>query len=222
MNCKEELYRKVQKTREHLGIGEWYYPLPYLPTIIPLYTDIYVRETPLITPGLRGMTVSDPETGSLAMLLDLSSPKEVRHFAAAHELIHCEHHPIIRGATFKSYDTIGHMQNRFLEWEANEGAAEFIMPYQIFIPLFFAYVECHDGMIRHAVEDLAIFFRVNVAAIDYRIASLRYELWQYAFGIPIRQITVMSASLQKKKGIHVNGAIDSTYDLWNCFGRYYA
>lgn len=212
---KAKLYRKVQATRDHLGITSLDYPLPYLPDMIAERTNIYVRETPLLTPGLRGMTVADPFTGTLAMLLDLSASKEAKQFAAAHELMHCEHHPAIKGATYQSYDTAKHRQNMYLEWEANEGAAELIMPYKYFIPFFFVGVDVHGGYIRPVVEDLAKYYEVSEATIDHRISSLKYEMWQYACGTPIDAVELLSKSQQLKRGIDMShDTVDDFYHVW--------
>ena len=50
-------------------------------------------------------------------------------------MIHLALHRRLEQKTFNCFDKVQANQNPFTEWQANEGAAEFFVPYKI----FFAY-----------------------------------------------------------------------------------
>jgi Zn-dependent peptidase ImmA (M78 family) len=88
--------------------------------------------------------------------------------------------------------------NDHMEWQANEGAAQFLMPYQSFIP---NYVYLHDHYysklsVNHAAKSLVAHlsrqYKVGYRAAEYRINGLKKEIAQYLDGKSIENIVVKS------------------------------
>ncbi|MCL2168916.1 MAG: ImmA/IrrE family metallo-endopeptidase [Defluviitaleaceae bacterium] len=85
-----------------------------------------------------------------------------------------------------------------LEWQANEGAAQFLMPYQSFIP---NYSNAHDHFYSRlaperakdaVVEHLANHYFVGQMAVGYRLNSLQKEISQFVHGVKIEDIKVLA------------------------------
>jgi len=115
-----------------------------------------------------------------------------RNFDCMHELIHYWFHDE-QSNFFCTQD-----DNRRLEWQANEGAAQFLMPYQNFIPNYhhhhqnflksFPPETATDALITH----LSKSYGVGGLAVQYRINSLSHEIEQYINGTCINDIEVLS------------------------------
>ena len=88
------------------------------------------------------------------------------------------------------------------EWQANEGAAQFLIPYQSFIPNYcylhdrfygyFAPQAAHDMLIKA----LAGKYMVGEMTVKFRIKSLGAEISQYVGGVAVRDIKVVSGNRQ--------------------------
>ena len=114
-----------------------------------------------------------------------------KNFDCMHELIHYWFHD---RQTFYCIDSI----SDHIEWQANEGAAQFLMPYQSFIP---NYCHLHDrfytGMAPQAAHNalimaLARSYAVGETAVKFRINSLRQEIAQYIGGAAMDDIKIVS------------------------------
>ena len=58
-----------------------------------------------------------------------------RNFYGFHELIHVFSSPLNSAQTFSCFDTVKPHQNPYIEWIANEGAAELLVPYKVLLPI---------------------------------------------------------------------------------------
>jgi hypothetical protein len=85
-----------------------------------------------------------------------------------------------------------------MEWQANEGAAQFLMPYQSFIP---NYCYLHDKLYANfapqqaydmQIAALAGNYMVGEMAVKFRMDSLKSEIAQYIDGVDINKIKVVS------------------------------
>lgn len=105
---------------------------------------IEIAAIPLKTPGLRGMAKLADETSDINCILVnsiLSQPEQ--NFHGTHEFMHTIFENGKTGTTFKCYDRVMPFQNKYTEWVANEGAAELLVPYKEFIPLFFELLDTY-------------------------------------------------------------------------------
>lgn len=109
-----------------------------------------------------------------------------------HELIHYFLHDISYCQLMCSEKNI--KQDSYIEWQANEGAAQFLIPYQIFIPKYLELENKHAYSFweTESIEELAEYFNVSYGVIKNRINSLETEIVQYKEGISINALTVIS------------------------------
>ena len=133
---KEQLYRKVQGIHQMLEKSGIFPPFT-IEKICERFQNILIEYVPLKTRGLRGIvalaTEDEPDN---CILIDAFLSKEEQYFHSMHEFMHISLHQNADSKTFQCYDRVRPNQNEALEWQANEGAGELIMPYRQFIPLF--------------------------------------------------------------------------------------
>ena len=162
--------------------------------------------------SLRGLSLPSDRI----ILLNSSRTNIERNFDCAHEFIHVVKHKDEGYQTFNCFDKLHPRQNPFLEWQANEGAAEFLVPYKVFIPLFCNLVSnCHSRSDYLELKDyLAYHFYVPYSVITLRIENLKYEIRQYELGRSIDSLEILSITKQEQKGIHIAS--------YNAFFKYYS
>lgn len=169
------------------------------------------------TAGLKGMSylaANDQENN--VIMLRSSLPEDELNFVCGHEIIHVKFHRYCRIKTFSCFDKIKANQNSFLEWQANEGSAELIVPMQEFLPKIkeaLPHLKTWSDFNQFKSE-LAEYFNVTDAVITYRFESLKYELRQYLDGTPISMIRILSRAQQQAKGISVESYNDLEKALW--------
>lgn len=195
---KSKLYKKVNSIRKILDIELTSYPI-YLESYIGQTTQI--QRIPLQTDGLRGMVlIKDVPTPIIVLDENLTSNEA--NFYCGHEIFHLLGHPSKNNATFTCYDSIRPQQNCFQEWEANEGAAELLVPYQDFIPRFLSYNSEYTPFTTWEVlENLADYYHVSVPVIKIRLDNLSYEIYQYLNGTSMENIKLLSRNQLKVRGI---------------------
>ena len=89
-------------------------------------------------------------------------------------------------------------QNTFIEWQANEGAAQFLVPYQDFIP---RYNQEYEKVLSYCVNDiLADHYNVTPQVIIHRVSNLKQEFRQYENGVPIERINLVSNRQAREQG----------------------
>lgn len=185
---KAHLYQKLQKKLDSLGITNDWYPLKAVDIVkqIPGFTlkfhkfeSIYIGA--VLIRGNRDGIMANANKSSLDQNFDI-----------AHELIHYWFHPA--ADSYLSLDMLN--QNSKLEWEANEGAAELLVPYQDFIPRFLRIakvIEENHMSITDLYRHLSKHYGVQEIVIDYRIQNLDTEIMQYHFGANLQNITLSKA-----------------------------
>ena len=115
-----------------------------------------------------------------------------RNFDCMHELIHYWFHDQ------PAYQCIEGV-NTSIEWQANEGAAQFLVPYQNFIPNYCAII---DGLSIISIKTiqskidarLAMHYGVGERVIEYRRKTLMPEIEQYIKGTPMEKIKIPKGS----------------------------
>ena len=132
--------------------------------------------------------------GEFATTIGLNARRSAggKNFDCMHELIHYWLHDQCTFYCLEDMD--GHM-----EWQANEGAAQFLMPYQSFIP---NYCHLHDTLYAKfapqkayemQIAALAGSYMVGEMAVKFRMESLKNEIAQYINGVPIDKIRIASS-----------------------------
>ena len=208
---KAQLYAKVGVCRKILKNAGLSAPF-FIEDICRLCPEILIEYIPFKTNGLRGIvTLATEAEPTNCILINSRLTKEEQHFHSIHEFMHIILHPNMDSKTFKCFDTIRPNQNGSIEWQANEGAAELIMPYKQFIPLFLEmyneYANYPDrwnllygrGDIAYALGN---YYGVSGSVIKNRISGLSYEIDQVRFGhSTIDNIKILSNRKQKACGI---------------------
>lgn len=176
-----------------------------------LFSKLQISTIPFLTPGLRGLAVPADAPGSVSCILlnsTLSYPEQ--NFQGFHELIHIYESKSCPGITFRCYDKIKPDQDSYTEWVANEGAAELLMPYTVFIPYF---IELFDVYVNDSLtwnytygnadiyDVMANQFGVTNVIIRNRVSTLSYEIDRYLNGETINEIIPISHNKQLKLGI---------------------
>lgn len=188
IRSKRDLYDAVDQLRTLLGVPHTARAVDFQ-KIVCASTDTVVQLASFKTRGLQGMAIlGTPDI----ILLNERRGRLSQRFDFAHELIHCRYHRFNRSAfTCTGFSP----RDPFLEWQANEGAAELLVPYRSFVPLV---AENYHRIRRYRnLEAFIAFaahqFQVTRETIHIRLKSLSAELFQYRAGIPLDQLEILSA-----------------------------
>lgn len=178
---KDILYRAIDLVRKELDILDQSFPLNLI-NICEKRNDIEIGYMNFKTKGLRGMAVKYDNNGDNdIIILDSKQSKSEQNFYCGHELIHLTFHRNFSPKSFNCYEKTLPNQNKFIEWQANEGSAELLVPYKIFIPMYvnlcMEYKKDFLGIRKGKI--LAEYFGVSTTVIDNRIKNLQYEIYQY-------------------------------------------
>lgn len=208
MNAKEDLYKFIG------GMRKQYASLCYLRDIKSCCAsnNIQLVTRKFDTSGFCGAACVGKKHDTI-ILNERRNDKE-RMFDFVHELIHTRKHRNNEHQEFACFDK---SQDSFIEWEANEGAAEFLVSYKIFIPQF---CELYDMYTSKPVEwdleygsmslvqALADSFSATEMIIKNRIRNLSYEIDQYRNGVKTDSILLLSAKQQEQRGIEPTNYYD--------------
>lgn len=218
---KKGLYNEIGKIKEFLGFYRTSYNIDLIGYCIS--AGMHVESIPFKTPGLRGMAVVGNPKQEDIILLNSHRNKIEQNFDCGHEVIHLCLHRNIGKNSFNCFEPTKSSQNPYLEWHANEGSAEFFVPYEVLLPLLKEKVGNSQDyhIIEKAKYELAQIFNVPEAVITYRIENLKYEIKQYLDGTPLEQIEILSHRQQKLRGISVDSlnvisdkAFNEEYSAW--------
>lgn len=184
---KQRLYWLVEKIRRDYGIN---YPPPYdARTLCTSVFGLHLNTIDLKTPKLRGMS----HIPSRSIVIDSKKTDSEQNFYCMHEIIHQTVHKNRPTKSYSCYDETQADQDPFIEWEANEGAAQFLIPYQDFIPRVAMYFNAYSP---HALwglqEMLSDHYFVSQQVIGIRLDSLSYEIDQYRQGVSMENIELLS------------------------------
>lgn len=192
------------------------YPLDIF-TVCSAFSNLEIAVVPFTTPGLRGMAQPADASSPISCILLNSNLSYVEHnFQGIHELIHIYESEFCPGLTFRCYDRIKPNQDSYTEWVANEGAAELLMPYKIFIPyfvkLFYAYTNDLSEWVRtygnkDIYDVIASQFNVTSIAVRNRVSALSYETDQFILGESVDSIIPLSFNKQKQLGVQTTDYI---------------
>lgn len=196
---KEGLYKQVDcvKGLAHLPVGQ--YPINVI-DFCSKREDYEVCFQPYKTKGLRGMLIMDPALS--VIVLNSEQTHSEQNFFCTHEMMHSLFHRHEGISAFQCFDRVRPQQDSYMEWQANEGAAQFLVPYQDFIPTFSGLLDFYGSLPDVYIPYmLAERYGVTMRVIEIRLNSLSYEIDQYRSGVPIEKVTLLSRKQQRNRGI---------------------
>ncbi|HIS68836.1 MAG TPA: ImmA/IrrE family metallo-endopeptidase [Candidatus Gallacutalibacter stercoravium] len=194
-NVRKALYQGVSALRRQCGISFADYPLS-VPMLCQKQLGIPVGYLPLRTPGLKGMASFGGGCGYAGDVILINSRQGLRerNFICAHELMHLTFHRREPGYSFTCYEAPPSGKSAYLEWQANEGAAELLVPARLLLPIIGqAFGGLRDWRdFERFKQDTASRFGVAPTVISYRYESLRFEISQYLSGVPLHHIQLLT------------------------------
>lgn len=192
VNAKQKLYHDVDSFRERFGI-------PLLKRWLNTRALCHNHQLADLvchnfeTAGFCGAAYIGVSKDTIVLNSCRSSVEQ--NFDCGHELIHLTLH---RSKNDGMFNCFNNRQDGFLEWQANEGAAQLLVPYQDFIPRFSLLIDQNI----HGIQDyLAESYHVSEQVIRFRLDSLAYEIDQYRSGVTIGNIELLSRTQRQKRGI---------------------
>lgn len=201
---KETLYCTVNRLKRSLGINS--YPVNSKELLQCFCKELRIEYIPFSTNDICGILYKGDNSTDIG--LNTNRTEDQQNFDCMHEGIHYFSHDISYCKCVCSEKIIS--QEKAIEYQANEGAAQFLVPYELFIPevadLFCSELSSFD--IDVMILELAKKYKVSDAVITVRLRSLKYEISQYVHGVPIDKIRILSDSRQKQEGIQVKSIMD--------------
>lgn len=215
MYCsKSSLYEEVERFKSSMGFDYLQYNIDLI-TLCKEYIKLDLEELNFSSRALRGVAVIGDEQHNDIVLLNKKRSYIERTFDCGHEVMHLFLHRNSKVQTFNCTDFPSVKQDPFLEWQANEGSAEFFVPYKSLLPMIKErYRELNSlEAIRRFKFELSEHYNVTMKVIEYRIESLKYETQQYICGTLLDEIDIMSKSQQSKKKIKAYSLNDKENDF---------
>lgn len=206
---KAELYRAVDALRHSLEIDRLPLPLDLI-SVCENLPNVALGFPPFKTPGLKGVSCLSVGDDPDVILLNGNLSWRENNFTCGHELIHITLHRGGPAKSFNCFEKARPNQDSFLEWQANEGSAELLLPARVLLPRVqeqFSSLHTWQDFFRFKGA-LAEEFRITEAVITFRFESLKYEIHQALQGTPLEEIRMLSASKQREAGIRVQSLND--------------
>ncbi len=207
---KSELYGAVSRIKNYLDIDNDCYPIDIF-NICDKISGLKVVKAPFKTRDLRGiLCVANDSSENSVILVNSNRTLTEQNYHCTHEFMHLFGDKPSAGTVLKCYDKVKPNQDVYVEWVANEGAAEFLVPYKVFITLFSELYNTYTNS--HAlwklsygnvslIQELAYRFGVTTMVIRNRIKNLSYEIDQYKSGVDVNCINLLSAIQQSHNHI---------------------
>lgn len=198
---KKGLYNFVNKVRHSMGLSTCERGIDLCKFCMD-NPKIKIDFAPFTSDSIRGFSIPKENI----IVLNASRNELERNFDCGHEFIHLTKHKSFNFPTFTCLDEILHpRQDSYLEWQANEGAAELLVPYKDFIPTFCKGIkDCKSYQDYEALKKILAFsYKVPYRVIHLRIENLKYEIYQYEKGVGIDDLEILSRTQLGKKGIYV-------------------
>lgn len=186
MNAKTNLYKFIEEFRKTYNIHGYPVDMVNLCSTDSTTNIIYKSFN---TPGLCGVAFPGDKIDTI-ILNSCRNTKE-RNFDCAHEAIHLTKH---RDKCFEMFTCLNNKQDSFIEWEANEGAAELLVPYRSLLAIIYNnYSNLNSWRnIRKFKKELSEKFIAPINVIENRLENLKYEIHQYLNGTSIDNIELLS------------------------------
>lgn len=203
---KRDLYELISKEKQRLHITQRDYPINIF-ELCKRFSNVVIKEVNFITKDLRGLVrIASNKNENHVILVNSNKTFEEKNYHGTHEFAHILTITDSPGTTLQCFEKIRPNQDTYIEWLANEGAAEFLMPYREVLPFVKKESESFDESslpILDLTERLSSMYNVSFTVAQNRIRNLSYEIWQYLHGFNIDEIEILSKSEQVKKNIHI-------------------
>lgn len=197
---KTKLYERVESIRSELGIGAGI-PIFSLAAYLHYRPSLKIAAVPFETTSLHGMCSFGENGKADVILLNSYRRPNDQNFDLAHEFIHIHEHRDGKRPAFCCYEKVTSKQDSRVEWQANEGAAQLLVPFQDFIPRFVQFSSSGEIPLHWIPSALAEYYHVSTQVINLRLENLGYEIDQYRNGVPIDRIQLLSHAQQRRMGI---------------------
>lgn len=183
---RAQLYQRVEQIREQLGLYRPPFSFGMLRKRVA--GEIEVIEHYFDSRVMQGALIRASKGRRSVVLINLRRNEVSRKFVLCHELIHYYLH--LQGARFLCNLL---ESDQLVEWQANEGAAQLLVPYQIFLQscLRHRFLILSDSA--RAIPLLAEEFGVSQQTILYRLQTLAGELAQVFEGVAPDQVEVLTS-----------------------------
>ncbi len=187
-NARAALYAQIARLRRVWRVSGLRFEAFCIARSLP---GVKVRETRFSTPAFRGILVTAPDKSKAIIVLNSLRSEEEQMFDLTHELVHFELHP-------PTMDSQKYSQ--FYEWQANEGAAELLMPRATVLEDMYL---CRGAIgdpqnQRGYISARADHFGVTQALFKRRLFALRYDIEQALGGVPPEEIPILPQSWYPK------------------------
>lgn len=211
MGAKADLYKYVDRIREVYGLSNIDYGMD-ISDLRFIDPTIHVETHCFSTTGFGAAIFFGDKMDTI--ILNTQRNSQEQGFDFRHELLHKHKH---RKNGKLSYNCFTTQQDSFIEWEANEGAAEMMIPYRIFIsdvaeayPTFMTSSDIH--IFKRKMQQK---YNVTPAMIELRLKNLKYEIWQCVNNVPMDEIEILSGKELEKRHIKVQSINDLKNQFWN-------
>ncbi len=201
---KQRLYQIVDDLKTKFGITDLDYPLNIF-DFCKKIDNVEIKAVPFVTPDLRGMVhISKTKNENHVILVNSNKSFVEQNFHGFHELMHIPTADM-PGTILQCYEKLKPSQDSYIEWLANEGAAEFLLPYKTLLPLVkLNYSSMTKGLGTWTFcEEISRFFQISPIVVQNRLDALKYEINQYIEGVSINNIEILSHSKQIARGIEI-------------------
>ena len=179
-NAKKELYHFVDRLRIDWGVTS--YEQPFNAIEMSMYHAEIIYHT-FDTDGFCGAAFTGNRIDTI-VLNDTRSSYE-QNFDCGHEIIHLTKHRDRNGGIFQCFSE---SQDSYLEWEANEGAAQLLVPYQDFIPRFLSCLQSrtasqhnHSFYIRQYPRGISRLLSCILSS--YKHSPFQFRLWDWSVSL---------------------------------------
>lgn len=205
---KETLYNTIHNYKNYLGFDINDVGIDMIKRCNDI--GITIEKVPFKTKGLRGMAIIGDNRDEDVILLNSNRGKIEQNFDCGHEVVHLGIHREIGPTSFNCIDKIYAKQDEYIEWQANEGAAELFVPYTALLPFikFKYHTLTSSSAIQQLKSELGLIFNVSSKVIEFRFESLKYEISQYLCGVSIDDIKILSNTQQGKSSIYIKSIND--------------
>ena len=180
------LYHRIDSMREKYGIRGVFDPYAFAEE-----RDILIDRHSFHDTRVRGILVRAEDRCGIALNSALTPAQE--RFTLTHELVHLELHYGETGSTT--------FRNSGREYQADEGAAELLMPYRDFLPRVLSLRRKFLKDRTAALGLLAAHYHLDLETVRRRLESLRHELAACRSGTPVAEIVPLS--LERQKTLHL-------------------
>lgn len=208
---KRQLYELISNEKQRLHITQQDYPINIF-ELCKKFKNVVIAEADFQTKNLRGLVrLASNKDENHVILVNGNKTFEEKNYHGTHEFTHILTIKDSPGTTLQCFDKVLPHQDSYIEWLANEGAAELLMPYKEVLPFIKRESQSFNEStfpILDLTEQLSSMYNVSFAVAQNRICNLSYEIWQYLHGFNIDEIEILSKSEQIKRNINIETLLD--------------